>query len=243
MSSFNHANDTAQGNASPPSAAATPTLGVGPLPLDAGEFRRQGRQVVDFIADYYDRIDEYPVRPAVAPGFLARQLPDTAPAWPEPDALASALRDVRELILPGVTHWQSPRHFARFGLVCFRLRPAADDGTAEATNELNRRLLETVNATGRAYMSCAVVGGMYLLRCAVGNSLTEERHVREAWSVVQQQADAVLALAAAGTAATSKERTVQEARRMETTVHEKWRSPPHTAYHVIRSYRVGFPLG
>lgn len=525
---------------------------------------------MDFIADYYDRIDEYPVRPAVAPGFLARQLPDTAPSWPEPDALASALRDVRELILPGVTHWQSPRHFAhfaatasnvgalgealaaglninpftwaaspaateletvvtdwlgkalhlpeellfcgggggtllgtsceamlctivaardrklaevgseermgdlvvycsdqthfsfkkaahvagirrancrviptcresdftlspaalvaavradeaagrvplflcatvgttptaavdplrelcaavaghgvwvhvdaayagaacicpefshfaagaeavdsfstnphkwllanmdccalwvrrpaalvaalgtdddvilkdaaasavvdykdwqvalsrrfralklwlvlrchgveglrgfvrahvrmaaafeamvradprfevpvpaRFGLVCFRLRPAtdaADDGTAEATtNELNRRLLEAVNATGRAYMSCAVVGSMYVLRCAIGNSLTEERHVREAWGVVQEQADAVLTPAGAGVAAAarSKGRTVEDARRMETSVHEKWRSPPRTAYHVIRSYALAFLLG
>ncbi|KAF8715833.1 hypothetical protein HU200_026785 [Digitaria exilis] len=48
---------------------------------------------LNFIADYYTRIDEYPVRPAVAAGFLAR---------PEPDALAAAL--VRDLILlPGVT--------------------------------------------------------------------------------------------------------------------------------------------
>ncbi|XBJ11537.1 hypothetical protein VPH35_016224 [Triticum aestivum] len=566
MASFNHANYTARDTGSSPAAAATPTLGVGPLPLDGREFRRQGRQVIDFIADYYDHIDEYPVRPAVAPGFLARQLPDTAPSWPEPDALASALRDVRDLILPGVTHWQSPRHFAhfaatasnvgalgealaaglninpftwaaspaateletvvtdwlgkalhlpeqllfcgggggtllgtsceamlctivaardrklaevggeermgdlvvycsdqthfsfkkaahvagirrancrviptcresgftlspaalqaavradeaagrvplflcatvgttptaavdplrelcaavaghgvwvhvdaayagaacicpefshiaagaeavdsfstnphkwllanmdccalwvrrpaalvaalgtdddvilkdaaasavvdykdwqvalsrrfhalklwlvlrchgveglrgfvrahvrmavafeamvradprfevpvpaRFGLVCFRLLPA-DDGTAEATtNELNRRLLEAVNETGRAYMSCAVVGGMYVLRCAIGNSLTEERHVREAWSVVQEQADSVLTPAGAGVApaARSKGRTIEDARRMETSVHEKWRSPPRTAYHVIRSYALAFLLG
>ncbi|WVZ99207.1 hypothetical protein U9M48_044536 [Paspalum notatum var. saurae] len=94
-------------------ASATPSFAQ--PPLDADEFRRQGRLFVDFIADYYTRIDEYPVRPAVAPGFLARLLPDTAPARPEAaDALAAALRDVRDLILPGVTHWQSPRHFAHF---------------------------------------------------------------------------------------------------------------------------------
>ncbi|CAD6271624.1 unnamed protein product [Miscanthus lutarioriparius] len=96
-----------------PVAIAMPSL-PHPPPLDADEFRRQGRLVVDFIADYYARIDEYPVRPDVAPGFLARQLPEAAPAWPEPDALAAALRDVRDLVLPGVTHWQSPRHFAHF---------------------------------------------------------------------------------------------------------------------------------
>uniref|UniRef100_A0A0E0L4I7 Tyrosine decarboxylase n=1 Tax=Oryza punctata TaxID=4537 RepID=A0A0E0L4I7_ORYPU len=104
--------DAAQAN--PASLAAAATLPLGRRPLDAGEFRRQGRQVVDFIADYYARIDDYPVRPAVAPGFLAGKLPATAPSTPEPDALTAALRDVRELILPGITHWQSPRHFAHF---------------------------------------------------------------------------------------------------------------------------------
>ncbi|TVU20646.1 hypothetical protein EJB05_36863, partial [Eragrostis curvula] len=76
-----------------------------------------------------------------------------------------------------------PRSFA---LVCFRLQ--------HTTNEVNKSLLEAVNATGRAYMSCAVVGGVYMLRCAIGNSLTEDRHVHEAWKIVQQQATAILLL-------------------------------------------------
>lgn len=54
-----------------------------------------------------------------------------------------------------------------------------------------------MNATGRVYMSSAVVGGAYILRCAIGNSLTEERHVREAWSVVQEHATAILSAATA----------------------------------------------
>ncbi|TVU10041.1 hypothetical protein EJB05_43546, partial [Eragrostis curvula] len=82
--------------------------------LDADEFRRQGHQVVDFIADYYARMDEYPVHPSVTPGFLRRQLPEEVPLRPEPGAFAAALRDVRDLMLPGMTHWQSPRHFAHF---------------------------------------------------------------------------------------------------------------------------------
>jgi tyrosine decarboxylase len=40
--------------------------------LDADEFRRQGHQVIDFIADYYGRMDDYPVHPSVKPGFLRR---------------------------------------------------------------------------------------------------------------------------------------------------------------------------
>uniref|UniRef100_A0A0D9V681 Tyrosine decarboxylase n=1 Tax=Leersia perrieri TaxID=77586 RepID=A0A0D9V681_9ORYZ len=82
--------------------------------LDADEFRRLGYQVVDFIADYYAGLGDYPVHPSVTPGFLRRQLPADAPTRPEPDAFAAALRDVRDLILPGLTHWQSPRHFAHF---------------------------------------------------------------------------------------------------------------------------------
>ncbi|KAL6614430.1 hypothetical protein ACP70R_036700 [Stipagrostis hirtigluma subsp. patula] len=82
--------------------------------LDAEEFRREGHRLIDFIADYYARMGDYPVHPDVTPGFLRRQLPADAPSRPEPDAFAAALRDVRDLILPGMTHWQSPRHFAHF---------------------------------------------------------------------------------------------------------------------------------
>ena len=58
---------------------------------------------------------DYPVHPtSVHPGFLRRQLPTDAPSRPELDAFGAALRDVRDLILPGLTHWQSPRQLAHF---------------------------------------------------------------------------------------------------------------------------------
>jgi tyrosine decarboxylase len=82
--------------------------------LDSNEFRRQGHQVIDFVADYYARMDDYPVHPSVKPGFLRHQLPANPPSRPEPDALGAALRDVRDLMLPGMTHWQSARHLAHF---------------------------------------------------------------------------------------------------------------------------------
>ncbi|VAH80681.1 unnamed protein product [Triticum turgidum subsp. durum] len=85
-----------------------------PTVLDADVFRRQGHQVIDFIAEYYGGMGDYPVHPSVTPGFLRNVLPAEAPSRPEPDAFGSALRDVRDLILPGMTHWQSPRHFAHF---------------------------------------------------------------------------------------------------------------------------------
>ncbi|KAM3406164.1 hypothetical protein ACQJBY_000299 [Aegilops geniculata] len=82
--------------------------------LDAEEFRRKGHQVIDFIAEYYSGMGDYPVHPSVTPGFLRNLLPAEAPSRPEPDAFSSALKDVRNIILPGMTHWQSPRHFAHF---------------------------------------------------------------------------------------------------------------------------------
>ncbi|XP_058071562.1 tyrosine decarboxylase-like [Magnolia sinica] len=91
-----------------------------------------------------------------------------------------------------------PRTFA---MVCFRLLPASMDGRDAAidngseldrANELNRKLLEGMNAAGRLYMTHAVVGGIYMIRFAVGATLTEERHVNLAWKVVQEHADALV---------------------------------------------------
>jgi len=81
----------------------------------------------------------------------------------------------------------------QFALVCFRLRAPEELGGPKAANDLNRRLLEEVNATGSGpYMSSANVGGIYMLRCAIGSTLTEEQHVRAAWKVVQDRAASLL---------------------------------------------------
>lgn len=76
------------------------------------EFRRNGHAVVDWIADYHARIESFPVLSQVKPGEIRAALPAHPPAQGEPfDAL---LRDVDRLILPGITHWQSPNFFAYF---------------------------------------------------------------------------------------------------------------------------------
>jgi aromatic-L-amino-acid decarboxylase len=76
------------------------------------EFRRYGYAVVDWIADYQSRIESFPVLSQVKPGQIRAALPATAPIHGERfDAL---LHDVERLILPGVTHWQSPNFFAYF---------------------------------------------------------------------------------------------------------------------------------
>jgi aromatic-L-amino-acid decarboxylase len=76
------------------------------------EFRRQGRAVVDWIADYMERVESLPVLSQVEPGQIRAQLPEAAPQQGE--AFDAILDDVTELILPGLTHWQSPNFFAFF---------------------------------------------------------------------------------------------------------------------------------
>jgi aromatic-L-amino-acid/L-tryptophan decarboxylase len=76
------------------------------------EFRRYGHAVVDWIADYQDRVESFPVLSQVKPGQIRASLPAGPPTHGEPfDAL---MKDLENLILPGVTHWQSPNFFAYF---------------------------------------------------------------------------------------------------------------------------------
>src|SRR5262249_61501181 len=75
-----------------------------------------------------------------------------------------------------------------FSTVVFRLRPrgwAADD---LRLNPLGERLLEAVNATGEVFLSHAVLGGRHVLRLAIGNIRTQERHVRRAWEILRAEA-------------------------------------------------------
>lgn len=80
--------------------------------MSSDEFRRNGHAMVDWIADYYSRIESFPVLSQVKPGEIRASLPASAPARGEP--FAALLKDVEQLILPGVTHWQSPNFFAFF---------------------------------------------------------------------------------------------------------------------------------
>ncbi len=76
------------------------------------EFRRYGRAVVDWIADYYENIESYPVLSQVQPGEIRAKLPTEPPHHGEP--FEDMLKDVNDLLLPGITHWQSPNFFAYF---------------------------------------------------------------------------------------------------------------------------------
>lgn len=76
------------------------------------DFRKYGRQIIDWIADYYEQVESYPVLSQVNPGDIRAGLPEHPPEHGEPFDLV--LKDFEQLILPGITHWQSPNFFAYF---------------------------------------------------------------------------------------------------------------------------------
>ena len=83
---------------------------LGDMPVD--EFRRYGYAVVDWIAEYFEHIEEFPVLSQIEPGSLAANLPSAPPETGE--NFDEVLKDVDRLILPAVTHWNHPNFHGLF---------------------------------------------------------------------------------------------------------------------------------
>jgi len=76
------------------------------------EFRKHAHELVDWMADYMENVEKYPVKSPVKPGDIFNRLPDDPPLNPEPFNIL--MKDFEEIIMPGITHWQSPNFFAYF---------------------------------------------------------------------------------------------------------------------------------
>ena len=76
------------------------------------DLRRDGAAALEWAASYLERVGDLPVLPSVSPGDVRARLPDAPPERAEP--FSDVLRDLDEVLLDGVTHWQSPRFFAYF---------------------------------------------------------------------------------------------------------------------------------
>jgi len=76
------------------------------------DFRKQAHQMVDWIADYYENIEQYPVKSQVQPGEILDELPKSAPMQAE--SMEAIMKDFNEIIMKGITHWQSPNFHAYF---------------------------------------------------------------------------------------------------------------------------------
>lgn len=80
--------------------------------MDKGAFREWGYQFVDWVADYYEKVEALPVMPPVSPGEIKNRLPRKAPRKGE--SMERIFQDFQQEILPGITHWQHPSWFAYF---------------------------------------------------------------------------------------------------------------------------------
>ncbi len=80
--------------------------------MEAAEFREAAARVAAMVSEYLERLEGYPVLPAVEPGEVRARLPASPPQGPEP--IEAILEDYRTLIEPWVTHWQHPMFLAYF---------------------------------------------------------------------------------------------------------------------------------
>ncbi len=80
--------------------------------MDSQEFRTQGHRLIEWIADYLEHAEQYPVLSQVQPGEIAAKVSAQTPEAGQ--AMADILDDFERDILPGITHWNHPRFFAYF---------------------------------------------------------------------------------------------------------------------------------
>ncbi len=80
--------------------------------IDTQNFRQNAHRIADWIADYYENIEKYPVKSQAQPGDIYNNLPTAPPQQSE--SFETILHDVEQIIMPGVTHWQSPGFHAYF---------------------------------------------------------------------------------------------------------------------------------
>jgi aromatic-L-amino-acid/L-tryptophan decarboxylase len=80
--------------------------------MDNKEFRKHAHLLVDWMADYLEDVENYPVKSQVQPGEIFAKFPDSAPAQSED--MEKIFPDFLTQVMPGITHWQSPNFFAYF---------------------------------------------------------------------------------------------------------------------------------
>ncbi|MBM3773049.1 MAG: amino acid decarboxylase [Acidimicrobiia bacterium] len=82
--------------------------------MDPAAFRRHGHELVDWIADYLEHPERYPVLSRNTPGDIVRALPPQAPE--DPETFGAILADLERVLVPGLTHWNHPGFFAYFAI-------------------------------------------------------------------------------------------------------------------------------
>jgi aromatic-L-amino-acid/L-tryptophan decarboxylase len=116
---------------------------------EAVSFREDGAAALEWAARYLARVDELPVLAQVEPGEIRSRLPQSPPEHAEP--FADVLRDLDDVLLPGMTHWQHPRFFAYFA------------NTASEPGILAELLVATLNQVGILWRTSPALAELELL--------------------------------------------------------------------------------
>lgn len=151
------------------------------MPTD--EFRRLAQETAEWMADYLGDLGERPVFPAIEPGSIKAFLPDAAPEEGEP--MEAVLEDFRDIIVPGLNHWNHPAFFGYFSITAsgpgilgemltaalnvnamvWRSAPAATE-LEDVTTEWLRRLLGLPEGFEGVINDTASSSSMYALAAA-----------------------------------------------------------------------------
>lgn len=110
----------------------------GDMPVN--DFRKYGHELVDFLADYFEKIEEYPVLSKVKPGEIKKQIPSAPPEAGE--NFSEIIKDVEKIIMPGVTHWNHPGFHAYFA------------STSSAPGIFADLISSSFNANGMIWRTC-----------------------------------------------------------------------------------------
>jgi aromatic-L-amino-acid decarboxylase len=151
--------------------------------ISADEFRRAGHQLIDWIAEYWEHPERYPVLSRSRPGEITHALPASPPAAPEP--LEATFHDFEQIIVPGITHWNHPGFFAYFAVtgsapgvlaellsaalnvnaMLWRTSPAATE-LEEVTLDWLRQLLDLPEGFGGVIYDTASISSMVAMAAA-----------------------------------------------------------------------------
>jgi aromatic-L-amino-acid/L-tryptophan decarboxylase len=160
--------------------------------MSSDDFRRHGHALVDWIADYFEGVERYPVLARVKPGAIAAALPHRAPEDPEP--FETVMADFERILVPGLTHWNHPGFLAYFPItgsapgalaeflaaalnqqaMLWRTSPAATELEAVALAWL-RRLIGLPDAFDGVIYDTASVSTMHALVAARETAVPEVR--------------------------------------------------------------------
>lgn len=137
--------------------------------MNTEEFRKIGHQLIDWIADYRERIPDLPVRSRVEPGEVRAQFPAKPPVHPE--SFDGIFEDLEKIILPGLSLWQHPSFFGYF------------PGNGELSSVLGDYLSTGLGVLGLSWQSSPALTE---LEEVVTDWLRQMLGLSEAWSGVIQ---------------------------------------------------------